>query len=46
MPCSIYNHDLICNLIYELERVFGTLEISLYMNKFMDLVKDVDDFSM
>jgi len=39
MPCSIYNSDLICNLIYELERVFGTLEISLYHPKFMELVK-------
>lgn len=25
MPCSIYKMELICNLIYELERVFGTL---------------------
>lgn len=25
MPSSIYNTDLVINLVYELERVFGTL---------------------
>jgi hypothetical protein len=29
LPCSINKRELIYNLIYELERIFGTLEISL-----------------
>lgn len=33
-------------LVYELERVFGTLELSLYEANFMEYTKEVDDFSM
>lgn len=46
MPCSIYKQDFIYNLIYELERIFGTLEFSMQNKKFMELIKDVDDFAL
>lgn len=46
MPCSIYKMELMSNLIYETERIFGTLEISLCNHKFINLVKEVDDFAL
>jgi hypothetical protein len=42
VPCSIYQVELISNLVYEMERVFGTLELSIHNRKFMEFVKDID----
>jgi hypothetical protein len=46
MPCSINKVELIYQLVYEMERIFGTLELSLQNEKFVSLMQDVDDFSM
>ena len=44
MPGSLYKPHLVGNLIWQMEKIFGTLELSLLNEKFRKATKDCGDF--
>ena len=44
MPGSLFKQNLVGNIVCEMEKIFGTLQISMLNEKFRKLTKDCGDF--